>query len=277
MSCAMNTRVSSCRRAKRPRVIYASSLRRGRAANGRKAYPRKYARPWYELALIAELRYEPYFLTVQDVVNFARSRDILCQGRGSAANSVVCYCLGVTAVDPQRKGMSLLFERFISRERRSRPISTSISSTSAAKKSSSTSTRSTAGERGGHGCHGDHLPRAAVRDSARRSVSLPSTRWSTARTPMGHSPTILPKAYPGDRVRPGQPVIAQLLGSALSCCGFPRHLSQHVGGFVIAEGSLEELVPIENATMADRTVVQWDKDDLNDLGLLKVDLLASAC
>ena len=232
----------------------------------------------HELALIAELRYEPYFLTVHDIVAFARSKAILCQGRGSAANSRVCYCLGVTSVDPLR-GASLLFERFISRERNEPPdIDIDF----------------------------EHERREEViqyvygkygRDRAAIAATVIMYRPKSALRDLGKIFGLDPEecarltqvmqwwdggAVMRERLReagfdPESSVLARLLPLAqelVAFPGFPRHLSQHVGGFVISEGALEELVPVENATMEGRTVVQWDKDDLNDLGLLKVDLLA---
>lgn len=230
-----------------------------------------------ELALIADLRYEPYFLTVRDIVAFARSRSILCQGRGSAANSLVCYCLEVSAVGPER-GAALLFERFISRERNEPPdididfehdrreeVIQYIYSKYGRERAALAATVVM------------YRPRSALRDMAKvfgldpqRALQLSKVMqwWDGSET--------LP-----DRVReagfntddPTIRLIVTLARQLVEFPGFPRHLSQHVGGFVISEGALEELVPIENASMPDRTVVQWDKDDLNDLGLLKVDVL----
>ena len=232
----------------------------------------------HELTLIADLRYEPYFLTVHDIVAFARGKGILCQGRGSAANSRVCYCLGVTSVDPLR-GASLLFERFISRERNEPPdIDIDF----------------------------EHERREEViqyvydkygRDRAAIAATVIMYRPRSALRDLGKIFGLSPEEcarltkvmqwWDGgevmrERLREAGfdadgALLARLLPLAqelVAFPGFPRHLSQHVGGFVISEGPLEELVPIENATMEGRTVVQWDKDDLNDLGLLKVDLLA---
>ena len=232
----------------------------------------------HELALIAELNYEPYFLTVHDIVAFARSRGILCQGRGSAANSRVCYCLGVTSVDPQR-GASLLFERFISRERNEPPdididfeherreeVLQYVYGKYGRERAALAATVIM------------YRPRSALRDlgkvfglSVEECARLASAmQWWDGTAAMA------------ERLReagfdPNAAWLARLLPLAqelVAFPGFPRHLSQHVGGFVISEGLLEELVPVENAAMPERTVVQWDKDDLNDLGLLKVDLLA---
>ena len=231
-----------------------------------------------ELALIAELRYEAFFLTVHDIVKFARGENILCQGRGSAANSLVCYCLGVTAVDPKR-GAVLLFERFISKERSEPPdididfehdrreeVIQHIYKKYSRERAAIAATVIM------------YRPRSALRDlgkvfglSATESGDLAKVMqwWDGSET--------IPERLREAGFDPDNPVLAQLLPLArelVAFPGFPRHLSQHVGGFVISEGPLEELVPVENASMADRTVVQWDKDDLNDLGLLKVDVLA---
>src|SRR5579864_1382919 len=232
----------------------------------------------HELALICELSYEPYFLTVYDVVAYARSRGILCQGRGSAANSRVCYCLGVTSVDPQR-GASLLFERFISRERNEPPdididfeherreeVLQYVYNKYGRERAALAATVIM------------YRPRSALRDlgkvfglTAQQSGRLASVMqwWDGSST--------MPERVRAAGFDIDSPRLARLLALAAELTAlprFPRHLSQHVGGFVIARGLLEELVPIENAAMPERTVVQWDKDDLNDLGLLKVDLLA---
>ena len=204
-----------------------------------------------ELRLIAELEYEHFFLTVHDVVDFARQRGILCQGRGSAANSAVCYALGITEVDPAR--MSLLVERFISRERREPPdIDVDF----------------------------EHERREEViqyiyakygRERTALAATVVTYRSRSARRDveraLGISPAAATDPVRGERAALAAGLIAELRG-------FPRHLSQHVGGFVISGEPLHELVPIENAAMPDRTVIQWDKDDLETLGLLKVDVLA---
>jgi error-prone DNA polymerase len=232
----------------------------------------------HELALISELSYEPYFLTVYDVVAYARSRGILCQGRGSAANSRVCYCLGVTSVDPQR-GAALLFERFISRERNEPPDIDVDFEHERREEVLQYVYRKYGRERAALAATVImYRPRSALRDLGKVFGLTPDEcgrlagvmQWWDGSTSMP------------ERVRAaGLDVDSALLGRLLPLAaeltafpGFPRHLSQHVGGFVIAQGLLEELVPVENAAMPERTVVQWDKDDLNDLGLLKVDLLA---
>jgi error-prone DNA polymerase len=227
----------------------------------------------HELALIAELEYEPYFLTVHDIVRFARSRSILCQGRGSAANSAVCFCLGITEVDPAR--MSLLFERFISKERNEPPdidvdfeherreeviqyLYAKYGRDRAALAATVISYR----------------PRSALRDVAKAMGLDPLQVNALARSMQWWDGRRIDEG----RVResgldPDNPVLAKILTLSRTLLGFPRHLSQHVGGFVIARGQLEELVPVENAAMPERTVIQWDKDDLDALGLLKVDVL----
>jgi len=226
----------------------------------------------YELKLINDLAYESYFLTVQDIVAEARRLNILCQGRGSAANSVVCYCLGVTEVDPSRG--ELLMERFISRERNEPPdididfeherreeVIQYIYRKYGRERTALTATVI---------CY---RPRSALRDMA-KAMGLDAVQAERLSGAMQWWDTTVD----ADRIReagfePGNPQLLRLLYLVGQLLGFPRHLSQHVGGFVISQGLLEELVPIENAAMEDRTVIEWDKDDLDDLGLLKVDVL----
>jgi error-prone DNA polymerase len=232
----------------------------------------------HELALIEELRYEPYFLTVHDVVAYARRRGILCQGRGSAANSRVCYCLGVTSVDPQR-GASLLFERFISRERNEPPdididfeherreeVLQYVYNKYGRNRAALAATVIM------------YRPRSALRDLGKVFGLTPEESGRLAKVMQWwDGSATIPERVREAGFAADSPWLRRLLPLAAELTafpGFPRHLSQHVGGFVIAQGLLEELVPIENAAMPERTVVQWDKDDLNDLGLLKVDLLA---
>ncbi|MCQ8106033.1 error-prone DNA polymerase [Methylomonas sp. SURF-2] len=228
----------------------------------------------HELTLIAELAYEPYFLTVHDIVAFAKSRDILCQGRGSAANSAVCYCLGITEVDPGR--MNLLFERFLSRERNEPPdidvdfeherreeVIQYIYRKYGRHRAALAATVIT------------YRSRSAVRDVG-KALGLNAgqldrlagnvDRWD------GYK--LMPDALRDCGFDPDSRVIRQLSTLVEQIKGFPRHLSQHVGGFVIARDELTRLVPVENAAMADRTVIQWEKDDLEAMGLLKVDVLA---
>ena len=230
-----------------------------------------------ELALIAALRYEAFFLTVEDIVRFAREHGILCQGRGSAANSRVCYCLGVSAVDPDREAV-LLFERFISRERNEPPDIDIDFEHDRREEVIQYIYRKYGRARAAIAATVImYRPRSALRDlgkvfglSAAQSGNLAKVMqwWDGGET--------MPERLREAGFDPDDPTLARLLPLARELVlfpGFPRHLSQHVGGFVISEGPLEELVPIENASMAERTVVQWDKDDLNDLGLLKVDVL----
>jgi error-prone DNA polymerase len=231
-----------------------------------------------ELALIAELRYEPYFLTVQDIVKFARGEGILCQGRGSAANSRVCYCLGVTAVDPKR-GAALLFERFISRERNEPPDIDIDFEHERREEVIQYIYKKYSRERAAIAATVImYRPRSALRDVGKAFGLDPEQSGLLAKVMQWwDGGDVMPERLREAGFDPDSPVLARLLPIAHELVvfpGFPRHLSQHVGGFVISEGLLEELVPVENASMADRTVVQWDKDDLNDLGLLKVDVLA---
>jgi error-prone DNA polymerase len=230
-----------------------------------------------ELNLIADLRYEPYFLTVQDIVGYARSQNILCQGRGSAANSLVCYALGVSSVGPEREA-ALLFERFISRERGEPPDIDIDFEHDRREEVIQYIYRKYGRERAAIAATVImYRPRSALRDMAKVFGLDPDSGARLAQVMQWWDGT---QTLP-ERVREAgfdihDPVLNNILTMARQLVefpGFPRHLSQHVGGFVISEGVLEELVPIENASMPDRTVVQWDKDDLNDLGLLKVDVL----
>jgi error-prone DNA polymerase len=228
----------------------------------------------HELELIAELRYDHYFLTVADIVRFARSQQILCQGRGSAANSVVCYCIGVTEVDPART--AVLFERFISKERNEPPdIDIDF----------------------------EHQRREEViqylygkygRDRAALTAVVisyrPKSAFRDVGKALGFTPDVLDRLagnftwWDGRDVMPDRIAevgldvddlaVRQLMSLTGELLGFPRHMSQHPGGFVLTRGPLMRMVPIENAAMEDRTIVEWDKDDLDALGLLKVDVLA---
>jgi error-prone DNA polymerase len=229
----------------------------------------------HELALIGRLKYEPYFLTVADIVAWARTQGILCQGRGSAANSAVCYCLGVTAVDPEVHTM-LLFERFISEERGEPPDIDIDFEHQRREEVIQYIYRK-------YGRHRAALtavviryrPRSALRDVGRAlgidldridAVSK-SQHWFDGRS-------IDPERLRENGFDPASPLCRLWVELTQQLIGFPRHLSQHPGGFVIARDTLAELVPVENAAMAERSVIQWDKDDLDALGLLKVDILA---
>ncbi len=227
-----------------------------------------------ELALVAELKYEAFFLTIEDVVRFARSQGILCQGRGSAANSVVCYCLRITEVDPRR--CNVLFERFISRERNEPPdidvdfehqrreeviqyIYGKYGRDRAALAATVICYRSRSVLR--------DVGKALGFDPQRIDQVAKNHQWWDSG--QRHSKGMIEAGFDPDSFS-----IRQWLTIADELRGFPRHLSQHVGGFVIARTKLSRLVPIENAAMEDRCVIQWDKDDLESLGLLKVDVLA---
>ncbi|MBI2808903.1 MAG: error-prone DNA polymerase [Planctomycetes bacterium] len=237
-----------------------------------------------ELALIAELRYEAFFLTVWDIVVFARARGILCQGRGSAANSAVCYCLGITSVDPDRA--DLLFERFISKERNEAPDIDVDFEHERREEVFQYIYAKYGRERAGIVAEViTYQPRSAVRDVGKAlGLSLDAVdRLAKAidwHVPLTPNPS--PSGGEGgiaERIReagltPDATNVRHLVELTAELIGFPRHLSQHVGGFVITGRPLSEMVPIENAAMADRTVIEWDKDDLDALGILKVDCLA---
>jgi error-prone DNA polymerase len=227
-----------------------------------------------ELALIRELSYEKYFLTCHDIVAFARSREILCQGRGAAANSVVCYCLGITSVDPQQ--IDLLFARFISKERQEPPdididfeherreeVIQYIYSRYGRSRAALTAEVVT------------FQPRSAVREVSKAfglSVETIDTlakniqRWTDY--------TITPEALREAGLNPFDPTIQNVLTLAAMLVGSPRHLSQHVGGFIISDAPLTTIVPISNAAMEGRTMIEWDKNDIEELGMLKIDILA---
>ena len=228
----------------------------------------------HELALIGELNYEAYFLTVYDIVGFARRSGILCQGRGSAANSAVCYALGITEVDPARG--SMLFERFMSRERNEPPdidvdfehqrreeVIQYIYGKYGRARAALTATVI---------CY---RSRSALRDAG-RALGFPLETISALSDTLAwwDKPDTWPERMASAGLDAASPRVKQWLWLAHQLRGFPRHLSQHVGGFVISRGRLDRLVPIENAAMADRSIIQWDKDDIDALGLLKVDVLA---
>jgi len=227
----------------------------------------------HELALIAELRYEAYFLTVHDIVRHARSIGILCQGRGSAANSVVCFCLGITEVDPER--MQTLVERFISKERNEPPDIDVDFEHERREEVIQYIYRKYSRERAALAATViTYRGRSAIRDVGKalgiEEIKVASLASSLQWWESG--------VVDGERIReagldPESPKVRRWIRLAESLLGFPRHLSQHVGGFVVAERAVHELVPIENAAMAERTVIQWDKDDLEELGLMKVDVL----
>lgn len=227
-----------------------------------------------ELALIREVDYAPYFLTVHDIVQFARSKGILCQGRGSAANSVVCYLLGITEVPPE--SITLIFERFISKERGEPPDIDVDFEHERREEVIQWIYERYGRERAGLTAVVIHFrSRAAIREVGKVMglsqdviARLSGQIWGWSSSAPGEERLRDAGLSPEDaRVQLATKLIAEIIG-------FPRHLSQHVGGFVITQGRLDELCPIENAAMEDRTIIEWDKDDIDALGLLKVDILA---
>jgi len=227
----------------------------------------------HEFALIAQMNYAPYFLTVYDIVTYARSQGILCQGRGSAANSTVCYCLGITEVDPVRGG--LLFERFISPERREPPDIDVDFEHERREEVIQYIYRKYGHERAGIAATViSYRGRSAIREvgkafglSEDAIGALSSSIWG------GGGGAVSRDAVTRTGLDPQSPRMRKVLALAAEINGFPRHLSQHVGGFVITRSRLDEVMPIGNAAMADRTFVEWDKDDLDALGILKIDVL----
>ncbi len=228
----------------------------------------------HELALIAELHYERYFLTIYDIVAFARSQNILCQGRGSAANSAVCYVLGITEVDPMQS--QLLFERFISKERHEPPdIDVDFEHERREEVIQYLYNK--------YGRHRAALvatvisyqTRSAIRDVA-RALSWDDFAIEKLLRALSHSSehTDWRQRFREQGFDPDSASLKRVLTLAKTLKRFPRHLSQHVGGFVIAAKQIDDLVPVENARMDNRTVIQWDKDDVDSLGLLKVDVLS---
>ncbi|HKZ96207.1 MAG TPA: PHP domain-containing protein, partial [Hyphomicrobiaceae bacterium] len=226
-----------------------------------------------ELALIAELNYAPYFLTVHDIVHYARSQAILCQGRGSAANSAVCYCLAITNVDPTE--IDLLFERFVSPERKEPPdIDVDFEHERREEVIQYIYARYGRDRAGLAATVICYRGRLAVREVGKALGLSADTVAALATTIWGLSNSSLPQEYVSQAgLDPSDPLLARVLELTQELIGFPRHLSQHVGGFVLTRGPLSEVVPIGNAAMEDRTFIEWDKDDLDALGLLKVDVL----
>ena len=229
----------------------------------------------HELNLIGKLKYEPYFLTVHDIVTFARSRGILCQGRGSAANSVVCYCLGVTSVSPEIGTM--VFERFVS-EARDEPPDIDIDFEHERREEVIQYIYNR------YGRHRAGLCSTVIHYRGKRAIREVGTAMGLSKDTVSALSSQLwgffsTKKLEAQRIReiglnPSDRHLNLTLKIIDEIIGFPRHLSQHVGGFVITEGRLDELVPIENASMEDRTVISWDKDDIDSLGILKVDILS---
>ncbi len=229
----------------------------------------------HELQLIAKLAYEPYFLTVRDIVAFARSRDILCQGRGSAANSVVCYCLGVTSVSPEIGTM--VFERFVS-EARDEPPDIDVDFEHERREEVIQHIYET------YGRHRAGLCATVIHYRGKRAIREVGAAMGLTQDTIGALSSQLwgffsTKGLEAERMAeigldPTDRRLQLTMQLIYEIVGFPRHLSQHVGGFVVTEGRLDELVPIENATMEGRTVICWDKDDIDSLGILKVDVLS---
>ena len=229
-----------------------------------------------ELALIEELNYPNYFLTVHDIVRWARSQGILCQGRGSAANSVVCFCLGVTAVDPTAPKHDMLFARFISKER-DEPPDIDVDFEHERRELVMQYIYERYGRERAAICATviHYRPRSAIRDVGKALGLTDDVTGALAGTVWGS----WGDGIPDDHIRqagldPDSPDIRRATALAGELLGFPRHLSQHVGGFVLTKRRLDETVPIGNAAMVDRTFLEWDKDDINALGLMKVDILA---
>jgi error-prone DNA polymerase len=227
-----------------------------------------------ELNLIAELNYEAYFLTVYDIVKFARSQNILCQGRGSAANSVVCFCLGITEVDPAR--MQMLFERFISKERNEPPdIDVDFEHQRREEVMQYIFAKYGRERAAIVGAVHTYRPKGALRDLGKAlGFSLDQADSLAGAMAWWDGREIHPARLREAGFDPTNIKVQRLIALAHELLGFPRHLSQHSGGFVIDRRRLSRLVPIENAAMPKRTVIQWDKDDLDALGLMKVDVLS---
>ena len=227
-----------------------------------------------ELTLITEKHYEAFFLTVYDIVKFARDNGILCQGRGSAANSAVCYCLGVTEVNPSCT--EVLFERFISRERNEPPDIDVDFEHQRREEVIQYIYRKYGRDRAAlTGTVICYRPRSALRDVG-KALGLDLSQVDRLAKAVGwwDGHQALPQRIGDAGLDATSPLILHLSALVTTLLGFPRHLSQHTGGFVISRGALSHLVPTENAAMPERTVIEWDKDDLDALGLLKVDVLA---
>jgi error-prone DNA polymerase len=229
-----------------------------------------------ELALIERLDYAPYFLTVHDIVRFARNQDppILCQGRGSAANSVVCFCLGITAVDPRK--IDVLFERFLSEERREPPdIDVDFEHERREEVIQYIYQRYGREKAGICATVISYRPRSAIREVGKALGLTEDVTAALANTVWGSWGKDLPENQVQQAgLDPSNPMIARAVKFTADLIGFPRHLSQHVGGFVLTRDRLDETVPIGNAAMDKRTFIEWDKDDIDALGLMKVDVLA---
>ncbi len=227
----------------------------------------------HELVLIGDLGFAPYFLTVHDIVRFARDRGILCQGRGSAANSAICYCLGITSVDPAR--IDLLFERFVSAERNEPPdIDVDFEHERREEVIQYVYDKHGRDHAGMTATVISYRTKSALREVGKvmglsddSIVALQSAFWRRSWSEVTEAHIREAGLDPAERT------VRMVVALAGELRGFPRHLSQHTGGMVITRSPLSEVVPIENAAMADRTVIEWDKDDLDALGILKIDIL----
>ncbi|WP_266034285.1 error-prone DNA polymerase, partial [Brucella intermedia] len=227
-----------------------------------------------ELALIAQLQYEPYFLTVYDIVNYARGEGILCQGRGSAANSVVCFCLGITGVNPTE--VDLLFERFISAERQEPPdIDVDFEHERREEVMQYVYDRYSRDRAAIVATVISYRSRSAIRDVGKALGLTEDVTAALANTVWGISGGGIDKQHIRQAgLDPENPIIRRAVELAITLIGFPRHLSQHVGGFVLTRDRLDETVPIGPAAMRDRSFIEWDKDDIDEVGLMKVDVLS---
>ncbi len=229
-----------------------------------------------ELRLIKKLKVPDYFLTVHDIVQWARNEKILCQGRGSAANSSVCFCLGVTAVDPTKENQDLLFARFLSEER-GEPPDIDVDFEHDRREEVMQYVYRRYGRHRAAICATviHYRPRSAIRDVGKALGLTEDVTALLANTVWGSWGDGLPDEHVEKiGLDPGNPQIKQAVDLATELMGFPRHLSQHVGGFVLTQRRLDETVPIGNAAMKDRTFIEWDKDDIDSVGLMKVDVLA---
>jgi error-prone DNA polymerase len=228
----------------------------------------------HELSLIASLDYAPYFLTIHDIVAYAREREILCQGRGSAANSAVCFVLGITSVDPATS--NLLFARFISSERREPPdIDVDFEHERREEVIQYIYQRYGRERAGLVATVIRYRPRSAIRDVGKVLGLSEDITARIAGTVWGSWGSAITEGHLRQAgLDPANPLIRRAMALATRILGFPRHLSQHVGGFVLARHRLDTIVPVGNAAMAERTFIEWDKDDIDTLGLMKVDVLA---
>ncbi len=228
-----------------------------------------------ELRLIAQLDLARYFLTIQDIVNFARSREILCQGRGSAANSAVCFCLGITAVDPAKH--QLLFDRFISKERRE-PPDIDVDFEHERREEVIQHIYEYYGRHRAGLCATviHYRPRMAIREVGKAMGLSEDVTSALARTVWGGHGRAIDPAHARNEtgLDLSDPLLSRVMKLTEQMIDMPRHLSQHVGGFILTDGPLTETVPIGNGAMPERTFIEWDKDDIDDLGILKVDVLA---